>query len=89
MGLDIRWPIGLMFTIIGALLAVHGLLTRGDTEMLKHSLGMNVNLGWGLLLLVFGVFMLVSAKMAAAAEKRAAAKVPGKQSNAKTGRQPI
>jgi hypothetical protein len=69
MGLDIRWPIGLMFTIIGALLAVHGILTGSDTEMLKHSLGMNINLGWGLLLLVFGVLMLVSAKIGAGPKK--------------------
>jgi hypothetical protein len=90
MGLDIRWPIGLMFTIIGALLAVHGLLTGGDTEMLKHSLGMNVNLGWGLLLLVFGLLMLLSAKIAAAGSKKAAAKeTPGKRGDAKAGQQPI
>ncbi len=58
MGLDIRWPIGLMFTLIGAMLVLYGLFTGSNTEMYKHSLGLNVNLFWGALLLVFGVTML-------------------------------
>ena len=57
MGLDIRWPIGLMFTLIGALLAVFG-LAKGSESM---SLGININLIWGAVLLVFGIFMLVGA----------------------------
>jgi hypothetical protein len=69
MGLDIRWPIGLMFTLIGAILAVQGVLVRSDAEMLKRSLGMNINLGWGIVLLVFGVLMIVSAKIAAGPKK--------------------
>ena len=58
MGLDIRWPIGLMFSVVGALLAAQGLLTGSDAEMYKRSLGMNVNLGWGCVLLVFGLLMV-------------------------------
>jgi hypothetical protein len=65
MGLDIRWPIGLMFSIFGAILSVHGLLTYSDTALHARSLGMNINLGWGLLLLVFGLLMLLSAKIGA------------------------
>jgi hypothetical protein len=61
MGLDIRWPIGLMFTLIGLLLTGNGLLTAGDAEMYKRSLGININLIWGVVLLVFGAFMLVMA----------------------------
>ena len=57
MGLDIRWPIGLMFTLIGALLALFGLV-KGDQSV---SLGININLIWGAVLLVFGIFMLVGA----------------------------
>lgn len=60
MGLDIRWPIGLMFSIVGALMAIYGLLT-GSSDIYKRSLDINVNLYWGLLLLVFGAFMLVMA----------------------------
>ena len=58
MGLDIRWPIGLMFTLIGALLAVNGALVKSDHAI---SLGININLIWGLVLLVFGVLMLLGA----------------------------
>ncbi len=61
MGLDIRWPIGLMFTLIGVLLTGTGLFTGSNADMYKRSLGININLWWGLVLLVFGVFMLVLA----------------------------
>ena len=57
MGLDIRWPIGLMFTLIGALLVVFG-LTKADQSIM---LNININLIWGAVLLVFGVLMLLGA----------------------------
>ncbi len=60
MGLDIRIPIGGMFTILGLLLAIYGVATA-DSEMYAHSLGINVNLWWGLVMLAFGLFMLVPA----------------------------
>jgi hypothetical protein len=59
--LDLRWPIGLMFTFIGALLVIYGAATGSDTEMYQHSLGKNINLIWGVVLLVFGVLMLLGA----------------------------
>jgi uncharacterized membrane protein HdeD (DUF308 family) len=58
MGLDIRWPIGLMFTIIGVLLSIYGAMVKTDHAI---SLGININLIWGVVLLVFGVFMLLGA----------------------------
>lgn len=61
MGLDIRWPIGLMFSLIGGMLVIYGLVTGSNTELYQSSLGINVNLLWGLLLTAFGVFMLVMA----------------------------
>lgn len=57
MGFDLRTPIGLLFTILGALLSGYGLLTAGS-DMYARSLGTNVNLGWGAVLLVFGLAML-------------------------------
>ena len=57
MGLDIRWPIGLMFTLIGALLTGYGILKAAASM----SLGININLLWGLVLLVFGAGMLLGA----------------------------
>jgi hypothetical protein len=61
MGLDIRWPIGLMFTFIGALLSFYGVV-RHDASI-AHAGGsdININLIWGLVLLVFGVLMLLGA----------------------------
>ena len=61
MGLDIRWPIGLMFTLIGALLSLYGLATGSNTALYQSSLGININLIWGAVLLVFGVGMLLGA----------------------------
>ena len=57
MGLDIRTPIGLMFAVLGALLVGWGLLTAGS-DLYQRSLGMNVNLIWGAVLLAFGLGML-------------------------------
>ena len=58
MGLDIRWPIGLMFTLIGLLLVAFGFSTGSDAEMYKRSLDININLTWGAVLVVFGGLML-------------------------------
>ena len=60
MDLDVRFPIGLMFSVFGVLLAVFGLVSDPKIYQ-EHSLGINVNLGWGLVLLLFGVTMLVLA----------------------------
>jgi hypothetical protein len=57
MGLDIRLPIGGLFTVLGLLLAGYGLVT--DKALYERSLGINVNLEWGLVMLVFGVIMVV------------------------------
>jgi hypothetical protein len=56
MKLDLRLPIGLMFTIFGALLTVYGAVS--DRAIYARSLGVNVNLWWGLVLLAFGLVML-------------------------------
>jgi len=61
MGLDIRYPIGLMFGIIGLVMVVYGLLTGSD-PMYQRSLGINVNVWWGAVLAVFGGLMLYFAR---------------------------
>lgn len=55
---DIRIPIGLMFTIIGVIMLLLGLFTGSDTEMYRKSLGINVNLLMGIIILIFGLIML-------------------------------
>ena len=62
MNLDLRLPIGLMFSIFGALLTLFGLVS--DEAIYAQSLGINVNLWWGLVLLVFGFVMLTFARRA-------------------------
>jgi len=59
MNLDLRLPIGLMFAIYGAILVVFGWMS--DKAIYERSLGINVNLWWGLVLLVFGILMLALA----------------------------
>ncbi|HVL19197.1 MAG TPA: hypothetical protein VM387_14425 [Gemmatimonadales bacterium] len=56
MTFDLRLPIGLMFTIVGILLTGYGLVS--DEAIYARSLGVNVNLWWGLVLVVFGLVML-------------------------------
>ena len=61
MGLDVRLPVGLMFAIMGALLAGYGLF--GDHTIYARSLGINVNVIWGTVLLVMGgVFLALWAR---------------------------
>jgi hypothetical protein len=59
MNLDLRMPIGLIFTIFGVMLTLYGLVS--DNAIYARSLGVNVNLWWGLVLLVFGLVMLAFA----------------------------
>lgn len=58
MGLDIKFPIGLLFTIFGVALTIYGITTTNDVVMYSKSLGYNINLYSGLFMLVFGVLML-------------------------------
>jgi hypothetical protein len=57
MGLDIRTPIGLMFSVFGVILTVYGFLS--GRVIYGRSLGININLVWGLTLLAFGASMLL------------------------------
>lgn len=56
MKLDLRLPIGLMFSLFGAILVVYGFVS--DAAIYQRSLGINVNLWWGIVLLAFGLVML-------------------------------
>jgi hypothetical protein len=56
--MDLRLPIGLLFVVLGVLLAGYGLLTAGDAAMYARSGGLNINLWWGVAMLAFGALML-------------------------------
>lgn len=55
MKFDLRTPVGILFTIYGLLLAGYGIF--GDKAQYSRSMGININLWWGLIMLVFGVVM--------------------------------
>ena len=62
-GLDLRFPIGGLFVALGALLGGFGLLTAGNVERYARSGGVNVNLWWGLVMLVAGLAFLLAARL--------------------------
>lgn len=64
MGLDVRLPIGLLFAVEGVLLTGYGLFA--DPAIYARSLGHNVNLVWGVVLLVFGLACLYFARRGSA-----------------------
>jgi len=62
MQLDIRLPIGLMFGLLGIILTIYGLVTGSDSAMYQRSLGININLWWGLFSILFAAVMLFLAR---------------------------
>ena len=56
-GLDIRAPIGGLFTLLGLMLAGYGLV---GSE--RAASGTNVNLWWGVVMVLFGLVMLFLAR---------------------------
>ena len=54
--IDIRLPIGGLFAVLGTVLSVFGAV--GDPAKYAQSLGVNVNLYWGIVMLIFGLVML-------------------------------
>ncbi len=68
MGLDIRWPIGYMFLIMGLILAAYGLFS--DAAIYAQSLGVNVNLIWGIILGAFGIGMLLLARAGSKSQQK-------------------
>ena len=55
---DPRISIGMIFTLIGTVLAAYGVATRDQAELYVKSLGINANIWWGLVLLAFGILIL-------------------------------
>ncbi len=60
-GLDVRIPIGGLFTVVGALLTGYGARTAGNATIYARSLSINVNLWWGGAMLLFGLGLLALA----------------------------
>jgi hypothetical protein len=56
MHLDLRYPLGLLLTTYGAMLAIEGAIVRTAV------LGVNVDLYWGLVMMASGGFTLYLAR---------------------------
>jgi hypothetical protein len=65
MNLDIRYPIAYLFLVIGAVLVVYG-FESDPAIYAAHSLGININIWWGGIQMVFGAVMLVLARQGSA-----------------------
>jgi hypothetical protein len=68
MNIDLRFPLGLLFIVFGGLLALFGLFT--DRAVYERSLFINVNLWWGLVMLLFGGLMFFVAWKKLQAKRR-------------------
>ncbi len=60
MNLDVRLPVGLMLGVMGLLLAGYGL--SSDPSIYSRSLGININLVWGLVLVAAAMILLALSK---------------------------
>ena len=60
MKLDIRLPIGLLFSVFGVTLLAFGALS--NPALYARSLNININLAWGVVMLLFGITMLLLAR---------------------------
>ena len=70
MHLDVRVPAGSMFVLVGGLLAMYGAVS--DPAVYQRSLGVNINLSWGVVMIVFGMALLVWRRWSPAAAPDAA-----------------
>lgn len=62
-GLDIRAPIGGLFSLLGLMLAAYGLVAGSRTASDLAPVT-NVNLWWGVVMLAFGIIMLLMSRRA-------------------------
>ena len=74
MQLDIRLPIGLMFSVLGVLLIVVGLIVPQSASQ-----PLNVNLWWGAVMLFFGVIMFLLGRRGTATARLAEESPEGKK----------
>jgi len=81
MNLDIRLPIGGLFTLLGLLLTGYGLL--GDAADYRRSLGHNLNLWWGIVVLAFGLLFLWMGRKGTAAARPAEVEPTGRETEAR------
>ena len=67
MRIDIRLPVGLLFVLLGIILTAYG--AASNPARYQQSLGIDINLYWGIVLLGFGLMMLMLGRRSARAQK--------------------
>lgn len=65
--LDVRVPIGALFTMLGVLLTAYGAIEPAAAKA-AFTRGGQINMWWGVVMLVFGVCMLLLARTSKAAQ---------------------
>ena len=75
MNLDLRIPMGMMFTLVGLILTLYGAGTVGS-HIYDKSLGINANLNWGIVLLIFGGTMYILGRRGQRKAEREPKKLP-------------
>ena len=84
MNLDLRIPMGLMFSFVGVILAAFGAATNSTPGLYDKSLGINVNLWWGLVLLLFGQIMFHTGRRAHKRQEANQSRLPPPASTGKS-----
>ena len=62
MGLDIRFPIGIIVTLYGLILVIYGIVAEPaipatDPAIAENVVRLNIDVWWGAAMLLFGLFM--------------------------------
>lgn len=57
---DLRVPLGYLFAVLGVLLVLAGLMAGPAAN--RRSLGININLFWGIVMVGFGILCLILAR---------------------------
>jgi membrane-bound ClpP family serine protease len=73
--LDLKIPLGGLLTFYGLILIVFGLLSK--KEIYEKSLGININLVWGLLVLFVGALLILAALAKPRQRRLKRGRVPG------------
>jgi solute:Na+ symporter, SSS family len=77
MKMDMRIPLGMLFTLTGTILTAYGLSTRDNVGLYIKSLNIDINLWWGVVLLAFGVIALTLGRRGQAAVEKTGGRKTG------------